>query len=167
MDHNHQCSAQYSSSVQQSIAEMEFERGIWEPAVSGDYNEVKKFISKGVDVNRPDQSGYTALHYASRNGHEDVCSLLLKHGAFVNATTRSGNSTSLHRASSTGKKSIVELLIKNTAEIKAIDSDGKTALHKAAENQHKDIIDYLLSVCPELKDVKDNKGKSFDYYLKS
>lgn len=69
-------------------------------------------------------------HYSSRNGHLDVCRLLLKNGANVNAKTRSGNSTSLHRASSTGKLSIVKLLVDFKADIGTTDSDGKTALHK-------------------------------------
>lgn len=60
MAHSHQCS-QFSSPLQQTMTEMEFERGIWEPAVNGYYQDIEKFILKGFDVNKSDQAGYSAL----------------------------------------------------------------------------------------------------------
>lgn len=96
-DHSHS-----SSGVCQTLDEMEFERGIWHAAQYGELEKVEKFIHRGMDVR--DKSGYTALHYAARNGHVEVCKLLLKNGADVNATTKSGGATALHRAATAGKK---------------------------------------------------------------
>ena len=49
-----------------------------------------------------DNCDYTALHYAARNGNEEICQLLLDEGkADVNARTKSG-STALHRAAMMG-----------------------------------------------------------------
>lgn len=94
-DHSHA-----SSGVSQTLDEMEFERGIWYPAQHGEPEEVEKLIHRGVDIR--DKSGYTALHYAARNGHVNVCTLLLEYGADINATTKCGCATALHRAASAG-----------------------------------------------------------------
>ena len=48
-------------STQQTLNELDFERGIWNAAVNGDTHDLKKKINKGVDVNTKDSSGYSAL----------------------------------------------------------------------------------------------------------
>lgn len=53
--------------------------------------------------NATDKMGYTALHYAARNGHYQACELLLNAGADVNAVTATGGVTSLMRAAMTSK----------------------------------------------------------------
>ena len=40
---------------------MEFERGIWQAALDGDVNRIRKLLDKGTDPNSRDGSGYTAL----------------------------------------------------------------------------------------------------------
>ena len=50
-----------SSTYAQSLSEMDFERGIWQAALDGDVNRVRKFLDKGTDPNLRDGSGYTAL----------------------------------------------------------------------------------------------------------
>lgn len=47
-------------------------------------------IDRGVDVNKPDVTGRTALHWAVDNNDLEFVRLLLKHGADANAYTRSG-----------------------------------------------------------------------------
>lgn len=69
-------------------------------------------------------------HYAARNGHIDVCKVLLDHGASVNACTRSGCVTPLQRAAYGGKTEVVKLLVGKGADVCLQDTDGKTALHK-------------------------------------
>lgn len=81
---------------------MEFERGIWYAAQTGDLERVQKLLSDGRCVNAADQAGYTALHYAARNGHLNVCKLLLQQNADINACTRSGKATALQRACTAG-----------------------------------------------------------------
>lgn len=50
-----------------------------------------------------DNCDYTALHYAARGGHEEICKLLLNVGrADVNAITK-GGASALHRAAMMGK----------------------------------------------------------------
>lgn len=61
-----------------------------------------KKLLKHTSANLEDKSGYTALHYAARNGHLKVCETLLQHGAAVDAKTKAGGVTPLMRAVTTG-----------------------------------------------------------------
>lgn len=70
-------------------------------ALYNDMDRLKKFINAG-QTNKPDSSGYTALHYAARKGHLNVCNELLRARADVNARTKSGNVTPLMRAAMMG-----------------------------------------------------------------
>jgi hypothetical protein len=55
------CCQSVQLSVSQSLAEMDFERGIWSAAINGDAERVQKLLSNGVNVNSLDTSHYTAL----------------------------------------------------------------------------------------------------------
>ena len=63
--HKHQegacCTHVGASSVQQSMGEMEFERGIWSAAYDGEDERVQKFLRQGVKADSRDSSGLTAL----------------------------------------------------------------------------------------------------------
>ncbi|XP_058390505.1 ankyrin repeat domain-containing protein 39 isoform X2 [Diceros bicornis minor] len=99
-----------AAGVQQTLDEMDFERGIWSAALNGDLGRVKYLIQKAADPSQPDSAGYTALHYASRNGHYAVCQFLLESGAKCDAQTH-GGATALHRASYCGHTDIARLLL--------------------------------------------------------
>ena len=139
MDHhcNDCCNHEQPVPLQQSLLEVEFQRGLWgyilrDPTAA----QVETFIDqRGKDcVNSQDASGYTPLLYAARRlGGEEVCSVLLKRGADVNAATRGFGQTPLHRAVSVGSVEIVALLLQYGAERSVKDSRGKTAYDVAVE----------------------------------
>ena len=116
--------------------------------VKGNIEDVKDNLSAGADVNvrrwgrktdrkllsKEDEvllkgnifgggikSGYTALHYAARNGQTEILKLLLSNGADVNAKNRKyysssfedGSITPLFLANLEGHTEIIELLKKN------------------------------------------------------
>jgi len=122
---------------------MDIIRGIWTAAIENDLNRLQTFVNKN-EQNAADNNGYTALHYASRNGHYEACQMLLAAGANVNATTKSGGVTSLMRASMMGHEQIVHLLIKYKADTRLCDNDGNTALHRAIQLGHTSIAQLLI-----------------------
>lgn len=87
----------------QTLDELDFERGLWFAAQYGDLDRALHLLKKGTYVDQRDSSGYTPLHYAARNGHLDLCRLLVEKGACVNAITNQGQATALHRAATAGE----------------------------------------------------------------
>ncbi|XP_023943013.2 ankyrin repeat domain-containing protein 39 [Bicyclus anynana] len=151
-----------NESVRQTLSEMDWERSIWNAAFSGETDRVQSLINKSRNpkdlVNSEDKSGYTALHYAARNGHVDICSILVENGACINYPTRCGNATPLHKAAAAGKEETVKYLIQHGALLDLQDADGTTALHKVVENKKQNLVKILLDACPKLADIKDNRG---------
>lgn len=107
--HSHDCHSG-ASSVCQTLDELDFERGLWFAAQYGELERVRKLVFQGTCVDVRDHAGYTALHYAARAGHLDVCRFLLAHGADINAVTKAGRATALHRAASVGEPSHAHML---------------------------------------------------------
>ncbi|GLH03330.1 Ankyrin repeat domain-containing protein 39 [Gryllus bimaculatus] len=159
MSHNCGHSHSVPSSVYQTLEELDFERGIWYAAQHNDITRIEKLLRQGVSPNAEDAAGYTALHYASRAGHLELCRILLSAGAEPNSLTRAGRASSLHRAASRGLVDIVKLLLKSGALPDLQDSDGKTALHRAVEGGHYLVAQALLDVSDVSKKIPDLKGQ--------
>lgn len=160
-DHSGGCCHAAPVPNQQSIDELDFERGIWAAARDGEEERVRELLGKGTHPSQKDSSGYTALHYAARAGHMDVVQLLLISGANVNATT-GGGTTPLHRAAYQGHKGVVETLLGAGANPSMQDCQGRTAAHKAVEghaNKGKEVLDMILEKHPGCANVSDHKGK--------
>ncbi|XP_076370241.1 uncharacterized protein LOC143256646 isoform X2 [Tachypleus tridentatus] len=175
MDHGHSngkqgccCNATTtSSSVYQTLNEMEFERGIWSAvelyenrvhhycfvAMNDDLPKVKFLVEKGTDPGSKD--AMFSQHYAARNGHLEICTFLLENGACANAQTP-GGATPLHRAALKGHVDIIKILLHFGGNPSVCDSDGKTALHKAAEGGHLDVVKVLIDRDRSLCSVNDN-----------
>lgn len=145
-------------SAHQSLPEMDFERGIWAAARDGDEPRVRQLLDRRGEPGQTDLAGYTALHYASRNGHLGVCRLLLQRGARCDARTP-GGATPLHRASFCGHVAVARLLLAHGADPAAADGDGRTSLHKAAEQGHRELCELLLQHSPALATIADAKGR--------
>ena len=71
--------------------------------------QVERLLSSGTKPSACDAVGYTALHYAARNGHLGIVDLLLEAGADVNAAACSF--TPLLRAAFMGHADVVARLI--------------------------------------------------------
>ena len=94
----------------------------------GDTSAVQTLLTLGADANSTDESGYTALMYASAEGYIGIVQALLNKGANVNVTetdrgyaegTANGivihqgdTNTALSLASASGHQEIVEVLLK-------------------------------------------------------
>ena len=152
----------------QSLSEIEFQRGIWQAALDNDLPRVKKLLNNGCDINSTDSSGYSALHYAARSNHIDLVRYLISNGSCVNCTTRAGGETPLHRAAYMGNLEIIQLLYSSGGSILLQNNDGQTCLHKACQRNHYDVVKFILTNEVEAKFIKDNKSKlPVDYCSKS
>ena len=61
-----------------------------ETAITRNTEIARQLLSRGVDINKSDVTGRTALHWAVDNNDLDMSRLLLEYGADANAYTRSG-----------------------------------------------------------------------------
>jgi len=159
--------SQYGTLYDQSLPELEFQRGIWQAAIDNNISKVKQLLLKGVNVNCRDSSGYTALHYASRNNFFDMVKMLIDNGACVNCITKAGGDSPLHRSAYMGNLEITKFLVKNGASIELQNKDGQTCLHKAVQQNNIEVVKYLVSIKSNIKNIVDNKGKTPEMYYVS
>ena len=84
--------------------------------------------------------------HAARNGHNGVVSVLLEHGASVNALNihwTGGAVTALQLAAEYGREAVVAVLLKHGAS--AVEGEfGMTALQRAVANGHGSVGALLL-----------------------
>ena len=81
------------------------------------------FIAKGVDVNKKDNEGNTALMNAAAGSDLDLINTLLKKVKNINAVNEKGESA-LTNAVANSSAEMVALLLKNGADINVKDSEG-------------------------------------------
>ncbi|MEN6426655.1 MAG: ankyrin repeat domain-containing protein [Phycisphaerales bacterium] len=130
------------------------QRSLHDAAVAGDLVGVQRLLSDGVDVNSRDREGYTALHHAARQAHQELVKLLIEKGAEVNVVAGAGGETPLHAAVvcvyrdpvvKVGEKSVVRLLAAAGADLNAADADGATPLHRATSLGNARAVKHLLA----------------------
>ncbi len=103
----------------------------WEAVYTGDFKTVKAALAAGFDVNaRDEQFGVTLLSSAALMGHTSIVTLLLEHGADVNAKNGDGG-TALHNAAFLGRAESVKVLLAHGADVTARNRDGATAMEAA------------------------------------
>jgi len=86
---------------------------IIEAVISNNINEVKRLLSKGVNVNEHDKIGFTALHYAAQNYLLEIATILLEGKAEVDSKDIHGN-TPLFKAvfNSKGNGEMIKILLR-------------------------------------------------------
>jgi ankyrin repeat protein len=104
----------------------------WPPVIaaagSGNLELIKLIESAGADLNRSlaPKNGFTPLHHAVRNGHNDICAYLISKNVDVNAMNNEGN-TPLHMAAERDHAEICKMLIKAGAQTALENVSGKIA----------------------------------------
>jgi serine/threonine-protein phosphatase 6 regulatory ankyrin repeat subunit B len=66
-------------------------------------------LSKGCNVDIQDNNGFTALMWAAKKGHNEICELLINKGCNVDIQNNNGN-TALILATEKGHKEICEMI---------------------------------------------------------
>ena len=109
---------------------------LWSAALEGRVGDVERILleenkkKKDVDycdINALDKNGFSALHYATLQGHSDVVALLLSEGADVNCYNLS-QETPLHLASRANNVDLIRLFLSLNCQVSRANLDGKTAL---------------------------------------
>lgn len=132
------------------------EGGTWTPlhiaAERGREEEVRNLVlAKSSDINaRAGRNGQTPLFQAAMQGHADIISLLLKHGADSEIPGITDLYTPLLIAAERGYELAVKILLGNGANHQAKTRIGKTALHVTALKGHKSILELFLAQRPKL-----------------
>ncbi|KAI9926349.1 hypothetical protein MW887_004113 [Aspergillus wentii] len=115
-----------------------------EAATCGDLFTVQLLLNNGADPNYRDREGWSAIHWATEEGHWDVVLLLLKYGANVNAVSSYGTSP-LHCAANGGHDNIVSELLRLGADPLKSTCHGWTPLHHAAFMGYSHVVQSLLN----------------------
>jgi uncharacterized protein len=108
-------------------------------ALNGDTTFVNLLIAKDAEVNK---KGWTPLHYAATNGHDDVVKILLDHSAYIDAGSPNGT-TPLMMAARGGHLSTCKLLLDEGADLRIKNQIGMTAADFAAKYNEKDVAEGL------------------------
>jgi len=111
-------------------------KGVMRFAESGNLEELKRALAKGLNINTRDENSCTLLHWAAVQGQLDVCEHLVKHGIDINAVNDYG-STALHLSAQKDRLDVARLLIEYGANKNLLDVNHKTALEMATSNPMK------------------------------
>ena len=110
----------------------------------GDIEIVNALLSARADVNVAEsQRKQTALMWAIAEGHADIVSSLIDHGADLRARSKGGY-TPLLFASLNGKIESAKILVSMDVDINEISSDKSSPLLIAAAAGHDKLTQYLL-----------------------
>ena len=113
------------------MASYEERRLLW--AVNGgNFEEVRRLLNAGVDVNARDNHGWTALIAAASIHHLGLAEVLVEFGANLNAEDDRGETALFTAAGLYCGDAFVKLLVENGANVHAKERNGRTALHMAA-----------------------------------
>ena len=115
---------------------------VW-PTETRPTNEKRRDGDLELDVNATTFQNHTALHEAAREGHEEMCKLLLEAG--IQADAREGlGDTALHKAAAAGQADVVRLLVEHGLDVEARNDAGETALDAAHKNGNDDVVELIM-----------------------
>lgn len=131
------------------------DRDYFTAAKTGNFQAVHIFLRTKVDVETPDEQGWTALTHAAACGQDTIIALLIRSRAKVNNQDRNGYSA-LHWAAFHGHLSTAKLLLENQANVNACSKLGWTPLIQAATQGHTLVVALLISAGAEVNAISND-----------
>lgn len=107
------------------------------------YEDLVVYLVEKYDVEL-NQPGWTALHYASVNGHAKIVQYLLDHQAYIDALSPNGT-TPLMMAARAGHIHVVKLLLDHGADMTLRNTVGMTVIDFAESGNQTEIVSGLKS----------------------
>lgn len=123
---------------------------LYEAAVKGDFENVRRYIDMGANINSVDSSGSTIIYRMSllkdlSMDRMNCLNYLLLKGADANKENYNGYTPlTAHLSSNLFNKEFLDRLVQNNAEVNSPDFDGDTPLHFAVMNNNLEAVEYLL-----------------------
>jgi ankyrin repeat protein len=108
-------------------------------AYKGNLAAVRALLDKGAE---PNQTGWTALHYAASVGNNDIVQLLLDRSAYIDAESPN-QTTPIMMAARGGHILTVKLLLDEGADVTLKNGAGMTAIDFAKAGGFNDIVEGL------------------------
>ncbi len=109
----------------------------------GDMNTVVLFVNAGMDIDTPNEQGWTPLMVALFEGREEVALFLIKKGADVNFSDRSGYRP-VHWAAFKAYTTVIDEIVARGGDVNGETDYGWTALLQAASLGHVATVECLL-----------------------
>ena len=133
----------------------------FDSAKNGRTDEMLELLDEGANIEFQDMSskspggtgrrdGYTALMWATENGHADCVRLLIDAGANIDATSEMGE-TALVQAAAEGRTDCVRMLIDAGARMDAMDEVMYPALIAAATNGRTESVRLLIDAGADIE----------------
>ncbi|XP_060075661.1 uncharacterized protein LOC132555322 [Ylistrum balloti] len=94
----------------------------------GNKNDVILSLRRNCPVNRIDNMGHSALHYAAKKDYADIAELLIVNGAHFDLPEEKTGQTALHFAVAKNYLATTELLVFSGASIQIKDKNNRTPL---------------------------------------
>ncbi|HWA32739.1 MAG TPA: ankyrin repeat domain-containing protein [Cyclobacteriaceae bacterium] len=138
---------------------------IYEGAIAGDLDSVKKFLSvDSATLNKHSADGFTALGFACFFDRPVVAKYLLAEGADPNIPSNNSFKVApLHSSVAAKSSDITRMLLEHGAKPNVMQQNDVTPLHEAAHNNSPVIAKMLLAAGAD-KTLKSTDGKTaMDY----
>lgn len=104
------------------------------------------FVESGVDINRTDNRGMTALMYNADNFcYKDTIKLMIQAGADINITDNAGNNA-LYYSLQSGDAGVARYLIKKGADYNRPNNQGETPVQVAVEKGFDTVLTLMTDI---------------------